>query len=100
MLGVEVGKGALFYGKTRRRTEVTFDAELRAIVENAAARAHALFDRGETPRVKREPKCDSCSLLEVCRPEATFRSAHGFLDSALWTALTAPVEEWKERSGI
>ena len=31
MLGVPVPAGALFYGQTRRRQEVAFDAELRAL---------------------------------------------------------------------
>lgn len=93
MLGTEVGQGALFYGKTRRRKEVEFDVELRALVERAAARARELFDRRETPRAKREPKCDSCSLLEICRPDAVSRSARQFLRAALRTALSDSGEE-------
>lgn len=87
MLGVEIGQGALFYGKTRRRMEVEFSEELRRLVERAALRAHDLLERRQTPKVKREPKCDSCSLVEICRPEVLFRSAQRFLDSALRAAV-------------
>jgi CRISPR-associated exonuclease Cas4 len=83
MLGVEIRRGALFYGKTRRRKEVEFDSGLRKLVERAALRVHDLLERRQTPLAKREPKCDSCSLLEICRPETLSRSAQRFLDSAL-----------------
>ena len=33
MLGMEIPAGALFYGKSRRRQDVVFDAELRREVE-------------------------------------------------------------------
>jgi len=70
MLGVSIPAGALFYGTTRRRTDVAFDAVLRALTEETAARLHALVSSGRTPKAEREPKCDSCSLLELCLPGA------------------------------
>jgi CRISPR-associated exonuclease Cas4 len=36
MLNVEIKRGALFYGRTRRREEVIFDDELRRKTEDAA----------------------------------------------------------------
>jgi len=85
MLGVTVPAGALFYGTTRRRLEVRFDEALRAVVEAGAARLHAIVASGITPRAVREPKCDSCSLLDVCLPDALGprRSAGGYVDRML-----------------
>jgi len=80
MLGVEVPNGALFYGETRRRLEVAFDAGLRRLTEEAAARLHALFASGRTPLARREPKCRSCSLVEICLPDALVGSAAAYLD--------------------
>jgi CRISPR-associated exonuclease Cas4 len=71
MLGVNVSEGALFYGKTRRRYDVAFDARLRAETERLAARLHELFDAGVTPRAQYEKKCDNCSLIGVCMPKTT-----------------------------
>ncbi|MCX5685213.1 MAG: Dna2/Cas4 domain-containing protein, partial [Planctomycetota bacterium] len=51
MLGVGVPAGALFYGTTRRRFDVAFDAALRAETEDAARRLHAMIRSGVTPRV-------------------------------------------------
>lgn len=85
MLEVTIPSGALFYGQTRRRQEVPFDAELRALTEDAAHRLHAMIRSGTTPRAVREPKCDQCSLLELCLPDAARpgRSAAGYLRHAL-----------------
>jgi len=71
MLQAEVPCGALFYGKSKRRQEVEFDAALREQTEAAAIGLHELFDGGKTPTAKYEKKCESCSLLERCLPRIT-----------------------------
>jgi CRISPR-associated exonuclease Cas4 len=71
MLGVEVPKGALFYGKTRRRVDVVFDADLRRETEEAALHLHALIASGATPRASYDDKCEACSFLSLCLPKAT-----------------------------
>lgn len=68
MLPVHIQVGYLFYGETRRRTEVVFDAGLREKVERMAAEMHNYFARGYTPRVKPTKACRSCSLTDVCLP--------------------------------
>lgn len=83
MLDLTIPAGALFYGQTRRRLVVTFDPELRRITEEAAARLHRLFSSGITPAPVREPKCDQCSLLEICMPSAPSHSAQRYLEQAL-----------------
>jgi CRISPR-associated exonuclease Cas4 len=71
MFGAAIGSGALFYGKRRRRTEVRFDAELRAHTEELARRMHQLFSAGATPAAVYMKKCDRCSLFDRCLPRAT-----------------------------
>ena len=94
MLGLAIPGGALFYGTTRRRTEVPFDAELRAVTETAAARLHALISAGITPPAVRAPKCDGCSLLDVCLPAPALRarSASEYIERVLSRALTAETQ--------
>ncbi len=70
MLGVDVPRGALFYGKMRRRQDVLFDADLRAHTTDTAQRLHALIDCRQTPTPVYGGKCDRCSFLEVCLPKA------------------------------
>lgn len=70
MLGVHIPEGSLFYGVTRRRLRVVFDEVMRATVAAGAARLHELVAQSITPVASREPKCDNCSLLDLCLPDA------------------------------
>ena len=74
MLNVTVSEGAIFYGRPRRRQEVVFDGELRLKTEVAAERLHVLLASGKTPAAVYEPKCDSCSLFDLCLPKLSNRS--------------------------
>jgi CRISPR-associated exonuclease Cas4 len=89
MLLVGVPRGALFYGKTQRRYDVTFDTELRKLTETTAARLHELIASGVTPKAVREPRCEHCSLLSHCLPEAMSprRSASRYLKTAVAESL-------------
>lgn len=81
MLSVEIPGGALFYGQTKRRKQVTFDQTLRQLTEKIAYETRALIERGKTPRaIYVAKKCDRCSLIDHCQPQAM--SSH------------APVAEW------
>lgn len=69
MMNVEIAKGALFYGRTRRREEVVFDGPLRTETENAARRVHDLIESGKTPEPEYSKSCKTCSLYQQCMPE-------------------------------
>jgi hypothetical protein len=49
MLNINVPRGSLVYGKTRRRVDVDFDASLRVETEQTARRLHELIAGGRTP---------------------------------------------------
>ena len=68
MTGTKVPRGALFYGRERRRTEVVFGPELRSGTEEAARRLHELVLSGRTPPPEYGKKCRSCSLADACMP--------------------------------
>ena len=86
MLDLTIPCGALFYGTTRRRLDVVFDETLRHEVERLAERMHDLYRRRCTPIVAYAPKCDNCSLLEVCLPKQR-KDASGYLLSNIRAAL-------------
>lgn len=69
ILGVRIGAGALYYGKTRHRLDVVFDDNLRRLTEETAQRLRKLLADGVTPPAVYEKKCESCSLCEKCRPK-------------------------------
>lgn len=90
MLATHVPAGALFYGRTRRRLDVVFDKPLRDLTKRTAERLHDLISSRRTPAAVREPKCDSCSLIDLCLPDAMSqrRSATKYFMAAIETALS------------
>jgi CRISPR-associated exonuclease Cas4 len=76
MLKQSIDEGALFYGKTRRRRVVPIDAELRALTIGTIDTVRALLREGRTPAASYETRrCDSCSLIDDCRPQMLGRHA-------------------------
>jgi len=49
MLDTVIPYGYIFYGKTRRRLEITFDKALRGRTEKAAQQLHHMLASGKTP---------------------------------------------------
>lgn len=69
MLQQHIDHGALYYGEQRRRHEVMFDDELRALTEQTILAVRSMFASGQTPLARYEAsRCDRCSLLSDCRP--------------------------------
>lgn len=75
MTRIEIPKGYLFYGKTRRRTEVRFDQDLLRLLNEYIDQIRTIKASGKTPPPQYEPgKCDPCSLFELCQPKLKHRS--------------------------
>ncbi len=91
-LGCAITDGRLFYGQTRRRTDVVFDAELRALTADTARRLRELIADGVTPLAVYEVrKCDACSLKELCMPQAMrFQRGAGAWFARQMAELAAP----------
>lgn len=77
-LGCAILEGALFYGTTKRRVVVRFDAELRAETEELARRFRTLVDSEVVPEPVASPRCKSCSLADECLPDVR-KSASRYL---------------------
>jgi CRISPR-associated exonuclease Cas4 len=66
-----IERGFLFYGKQLRRTEVTFDPDLRELTLDIAAKVRHMREQGHTPAASYTPTlCDRCSLLQLCQPKS------------------------------
>lgn len=68
MLQCRVASGFLFYGKTRHRKEVAFDAELRARTESVSRELHSFIEAQKTPPATYDNRCGACSIVEFCMP--------------------------------
>ncbi len=82
MLGHRIEAGALFYGKTRRRQDVSFEDDLRDETEQMAKDFHVLIDGRATPKPTYDKRCPNCSFLSYCLPEKLDgkKSARRYLD--------------------
>lgn len=88
MTGRPVPEGALYYGRTKRRVVVPFDAALRGLTEETVASLRAVFDSRKTPPAVYEAKrCRACSLIELCRPKAAAKAARRWRDRMLASLL-------------
>ncbi len=81
MLGLQIEKGALYYGQTRRRREVIFDEELRRLTGKTALATHTLFDSGRLPPARHFAGCEACSLASICMPRLSLDKGRKFIES-------------------
>ena len=83
MLGCQIEKGCLFYGKTRRRETVLLDEAIRTATTKAVAEMHAYMVRGYTPKPRKTKACRACSMADICLPELErTKSAAAYMENA------------------
>lgn len=68
MLCCDIPFGYMYYGETKRRLKVEFDADLREKTKDTVMQMHDLYLRKATPKVRRSKSCNACSLKNVCLP--------------------------------
>lgn len=84
MFSAEISKGAIFYGETRKREEITFTDELRKEVREMFAEMHQYYERKYTPRVRWSKGCNACSLQDICLPKlGKSESVKNYIDKAM-----------------
>lgn len=84
MTGQTIPEGALFYGQRRRRVIVPFDDALRQLVITTAAEIRACLTSGMLPAPHYDPaRCNSCSLIELCRPQMARQNCTDWLTRRL-----------------
>jgi len=75
MFGLTIDSGAIFHAQSNRRTEVLFDARLRARTLSAISDLKFRISNPAPPPAELKPQCDGCSLRGICLPEAADRRA-------------------------
>ena len=68
MLCCTVPIGYLYYGKTKRRSKVEIDTQLREKTIVMLTEMHQLYRTQHTPKVRRTKACNACSLKQLCLP--------------------------------
>jgi CRISPR-associated exonuclease Cas4 len=93
MLGVDVPRGAIFYGQPRRRTQVEFDNELRSKVVELCEQARHMIETGVTPPPRFGKHCKNCSLVDECMPEISVNAEKGQAEKYIQKLLKEIVDE-------
>jgi CRISPR-associated exonuclease Cas4 len=70
MLGCPVPLGAIYHAGSKRRREVKIDAKLRAHTEETIRATRELLISHKLPPPVRDKRCDDCSLIDACMPQA------------------------------
>jgi CRISPR-associated exonuclease Cas4 len=78
MLDRSVLKGAIFHHKSRRRREVLIDDKLRSLTIQTIEQTRSLLATAKLPPPVKDKRCDDCSLIETCMPDAV----NHFIESA------------------
>jgi len=76
MIGIRVEGGLIFHVASAKRTEVVFDATLRALTVATLDALRATLAQPVAPPAVLKPQCDGCSLRGVCLPEAAAGLSH------------------------
>ena len=58
------------------------DEELRSLAKSMSEEMHEYYRRGYTPNVRKSKSCNSCSLKDLCVPEA-YKDAAAYLQKRL-----------------
>jgi CRISPR-associated exonuclease Cas4 len=91
MTGAKIETGALYYGSQHKRQEVVFIEELRNKTIAIAEKLHELISNMATPKAVYQKKCENCSLIDACMPEAgKGKSVEKYLEEVL-TSPPAPL---------
>ncbi|MDJ0687767.1 MAG: CRISPR-associated protein Cas4 [Xenococcaceae cyanobacterium MO_188.B32] len=70
MLARPVNKGAIFYHKSRRRQEIEFNDNLRSLTKKTIEQTRLLLAESKLPPPVQDKRCEDCSLIEACMPDA------------------------------
>ena len=69
MLSITIHTGSLYFGKSKRRIKISFDQGLRELSVQSITGLRLLIQKGITPIVRYENKCENCSVISVCLPK-------------------------------
>lgn len=92
MFQTQIHVALIFYGTTRRRTEVPLDDGLRALTLSTIAAVRQMKATGITYSADYDShRCDACSLIDLCQPRALRlkRGAASWFQSRLSSEATA-----------
>lgn len=71
MLGLRIACGLVYHAAAARRDEIVFNEALRSLTFGTINALRSMLGRLAAPVAVLSPRCEGCSLHEVCLPEAS-----------------------------
>lgn len=85
MLGIDIKRGAIFYWEERQREYFEIFDSMRSEVKQTVKIMHRLFDKHILPKAHKNRSCRSCSLIDICMPSLTSKSARKYISDTIDT---------------
>lgn len=86
MFNCSIPAGAIFYHKSRRRQKIQFDRQLRTTTTQIIEETRSLLAQSQLPAPVNDQRCQDCSLIETCMPDAINAFAQSAMKNDPFTA--------------
>jgi CRISPR-associated exonuclease Cas4 len=90
MLNCAIPTGAIYHAASKRRREVTLDANLRSQTQQTIIAIRQLFVTQQLPPPVNDQRCEDCSLIDACMPNALADFTHTSHQNSLF-AIDSPL---------
>lgn len=87
MYGIDITEGSIYYAQIKHREEVKLDNVLREELQAICREMHHLMAEKKAIVGKHEPKCRSCSLVDLCMPKLSEKgSVIDYINRNIWNS--------------
>jgi CRISPR-associated exonuclease Cas4 len=69
MFKTKITRGFIYHAASKKRREVLIDEDLRAETINTIENVRELLAREAIPKAEYKPRCEGCSLYNICLPK-------------------------------
>jgi CRISPR-associated exonuclease Cas4 len=69
MFQTRISRGFIYHAASKKRREVLIDEDLRNLTLETLEKVRQLLADGNVPPAELKPRCEGCSLYNVCLPQ-------------------------------
>ncbi|MDO4320137.1 MAG: CRISPR-associated protein Cas4 [Bacteroidales bacterium] len=83
ILGISIDTAAIFYWQERHREYINISTKLREDVRYISSMMHQIDSTHIIPSAEKKSACRSCSMVDLCMPDISRKSADKYLKESL-----------------
>lgn len=69
MYNIQISQCMLYYGSANTRKVIELEQPLREYTQACANEMHRIYRTGQTPQAEWSPRCQNCSIKDICMPK-------------------------------